>query len=149
MQTIKNILQIVLLIILIGIIGVAIAPGLLSYIDNGQTPTPTQETPTAPDLAPLVVIPPTPLPTPLPMPTPWTPVPTAPPVLPAETAVVSAGELEVVTSALRNSERAASACLDAWVADSMAGRMPQSCAGILNQVNDLTVRHYELTRGGQ
>ena len=151
MQAIKNFLQIVLLIILIGIIGVAIAPGLLSYIDNGQTPAPTQETPTAPDLAPLVVIPPTPLP----MPTPWTPVPAAPPVAtsePAATAppvVTQAGELEVVTLALRNSERAASACLDKWVADSMAGRVPQSCAGILSQVNALTVRHYELTHGGQ
>lgn len=143
MQAIKNFLTIVLLVILIGIIGVAIAPGLLAYIDNGQTLVLATETPKAPNLAPPVVIPPTSLPTSLPMPTPWTPVPTAPPV------VTQAGELEVVTVALRNSERAAGACLDAWVADSMAGRVPQSCAGILNQVNALTVRHYELTGGGQ
>jgi hypothetical protein len=150
MQTIKNFLQIVLLIILIGIIGAAIAPGLLSYIDNGQTPAPNAETPTAPDMVPLVVTS-----TPLPMPTPWTPVPTALPAPTAEPAatappvVTQAGELEVVTLALRNSERAAGDCLDAWVADAMAGRVPQSCAGILSQVNDLTVRHYELTHGGQ
>ena len=153
MQAIKNILVIIALGLLVWILADALdVAGKVAQII-----TPTQETPTAPNTTPLVVIPPTLAPTPLPMPTPWTPVPTAPPALPAPTAepptaepvVVNAGELEVVTAALRNSERAASACLDAWVADSMAGRVPQSCAGILSQVNDLTVRHYELTRGGQ
>ena len=155
MQTVKNILVIIALCLIVWVLADAL--DIVGKVT--QSITPTQETPTAPDLAPLEIIPPTPLPTP----TPWTPVPTAPPALPAPTAepaaveveaeappvVTQAGELEVVTLALRNSERAASACLDAWVADSMAGRVPQSCAGILSQVNDLTVRHYELTRGGQ
>jgi hypothetical protein len=149
MQTVKNFLAIIALGLLVWILADALnIPGKVAQMII----TPTQETPTAPDLAPLVVTA-TALPMPTTQPAPAT-EPTAPPVATepaaaAQPAVTQAGELEVVTAALRNSERAAGACLDAWVADSMAGRVPQSCAGILNQVNDLTVRHYELTRGGE
>jgi hypothetical protein len=151
MQTVKNILIIIALGLLVWILADALnIPGKVAQII-----TPTQETPTAPDLAPLVVIPPTLAPTPLPMPTPWTPVPTAPPMPAVELAatappvVTQAGELEVVTLALRNSERVAAACLDAWVADAQAGRVPQNCAGALSQVNALTAKQYELLTEGR
>jgi len=150
MQASKNILSIIALCLIVWVLADAL--DIVGKVT--QSITPPVETPTAPDLTPLVVIPPTSLPTPLPMPTPWTPEPTAPPVAtePAaatQLAVTQVGELEFVTASLRISEKVAADCLDKWVEDATAGRVPQSCTGILSQVSDLTIRHYELTQGGQ
>jgi hypothetical protein len=139
----KQAIGFILVLICVGIIGHALLnlETPLIVVNQPEPPAPTQQP--APIIitatpAPAVYV----EPPPVVIPNPANPADVAPPV-------VNSGELEAVTAALENSQRVAADCLDAWVADATAGRVPQNCNGILNQVNELTVRQYKLLTEGR
>jgi hypothetical protein len=58
-----------------------------------------------------------------------------------------ARELAAIKAALPNLQRVASDCLDAWITANMAGKELPNCQPILYQVQQLSIREYELEAG--
>ena len=150
MQAIKNILSIIALCLIVWVLADAL--DIVGKVT--QSITPAVETPTAPNMAAIEAIPPTSLP----MPTAWTPEPTAPPTItvelvaqPAQPAPEltsdKARELAAIKAALPNLQRVASDCLDAWITANMAGKELPNCQPVLYQVQQLSIREYELEAG--
>jgi hypothetical protein len=127
-----------LLVLLVGVLG-----GLLLsfYLDGGF------EDASAPAPAPVVV-------EPAPVviePAPTVPAPAPVVVEPAPVVVepVDDAELRVVQAALVDSQKVASACIEAAVTALKRGDPQPNCQGIFEQTQALAWREYELLHGGE
>lgn len=122
-----------MLILLVGVLG-----GLLLsfYLDGGF------EDASAPAPAPVVVEP---------APVVIEPAPAVPAPAPVvvEPAPVDDAELRAVQAALVNSQKVASACIEAAVTALKRGDPQPNCQGIFEQTQALAWREYELLHGGE